>query len=118
MLAFGVVQFFPSLNHDMLVVICHKQGFALNVVQFFGSYLVGHTICYGWGSFVSNPQLADVSVGQGSALLPVLSPLYLAPMMHLYKLSEASIGTTLLSYVDDGTIITQSPAVEDNLDKL
>jgi hypothetical protein len=42
-LAFDVVQFFFLLNHNMLVAILHKQGFAPNVVQFFGSYLVGRT---------------------------------------------------------------------------
>jgi hypothetical protein len=118
MLAFDVAQFFPSLNHDMLVAILCKQGFAPNVVQFFGSYLVGCTTHFAWGGFVSNPQLADVGVGQGSALSPVLSALYLVPMMHLYKLSDASGGTTLLSYADDGTIIAQAAAVKDNLDTL
>jgi hypothetical protein len=48
----------------------------------------------------------------------VLSALYLAPIMCLYKLSNASLGTMFLSHVDDGTIITQAPTIVDNLDTL
>ncbi len=52
---------------------------------------------------------ADVGVGQGSALSPVLSALYIAPIMQLYDLRASEfLDTTLLSYVDDGTVITQS----------
>ncbi len=52
---------------------------------------------------------ADVGVGQGSGLSPVLSALYIAPVMKLYDIRASEfLDTTLLSYVDDGTIITQS----------
>ncbi len=50
---------------------------------------------------------ADVGVGQGSGLSPVLSALYIAPVMKLYHIRASEfLDTTLLSYVDDGTIIT------------
>ena len=39
--AFDIAQFFPSLNHDVLMSILAKQGFPLSVRRFFASYLVG-----------------------------------------------------------------------------
>jgi hypothetical protein len=39
-------------------------------------------------------------------------------MMHLYELSNASVGTTLLLYVNNGTITAQTSAAKDNLDTL
>jgi hypothetical protein len=38
--AFDLAQFFPSINHDVLLSILDKQGFAPEVVAFFRSYLV------------------------------------------------------------------------------
>jgi hypothetical protein len=38
--AFDLAQFFPSINHDVLLSILDKQGFAPEVVVFFRSYLV------------------------------------------------------------------------------
>ena len=52
-------------------------GFLARVVQFFRSYLVGRRTCYKWGLDTSPPFPADVGVGQGSGLSPVLSALYL-----------------------------------------
>jgi hypothetical protein len=40
MVAFDLAQFFPSINHDVLLSILDKQGFAPEVVAFFNSYLV------------------------------------------------------------------------------
>ena len=113
-MAFDIMQFFPSINHDMLQRVLRKQGFPPLVVNFFGPYLVGRTTCYAWNSFVSPPHQADVGVGQGSALSPVLSALFIAPVMKLFEQSPAAQGVTLLSYVDDGTIIIQSHDLEAN----
>jgi hypothetical protein len=38
--AFDLAQLFPSINHDVLLSILDKQGFAPEVVAFFRSYLV------------------------------------------------------------------------------
>jgi hypothetical protein len=40
MVAFDLAQFFPFINHDVLLSILDKQGFAPEVVVFFKSYLV------------------------------------------------------------------------------
>jgi hypothetical protein len=59
-----------------------------------------------------------VGVGQGSALSPVLSALYIALVMHGFQSHPSSAGCNILSYVDDGTIITQSKSFSSNLELL
>ncbi len=59
--------------------------------------------------FVSDPHQADVGVGQGSTLSLVLSALYISLLMKLFNSQAKHLGVTLLSYVDDGTIIAQAP---------
>ncbi|CAA7264644.1 unnamed protein product [Cyclocybe aegerita] len=78
-LAFDITQFFPSINHEMFMAVLHKQGFSPILVEFFASYLVGHSTVYCWNTFQSDSQSADVGVGQGSALLPVISGFFIAP---------------------------------------
>ena len=51
---------------------------------------------------------------QGSALSSVLSALFITLIMKLFEHTAALQGITLLSYVDDGTIIIQSPSLTDN----
>jgi len=96
------------------MAILRKQGFPALVVNFFASYLVGRSTSYTWNTFVSDLRLADVGVGQGSALSPVISALFIAPIMKLFKLRAIRLGSTLLSYVDDGTAVTQSKSLDDN----
>ena len=117
--AFDLAQFFPSLNHGMLVGILRKLGFAPQVVTFFNSYLVNRSTSYVW-NLDSSPRFnADVGVGQGSALSPVLSALYLVPMMRIFEARRfMTHSAVLMSYVDDGTIIVQSQTLEENLPKL
>jgi len=117
-LAFDIAQFFPLLNHATLLAILCKQGFSSFVGRFFASYLVDRFTSYLWGSFRSGPRQADVGVGQGSALSPVLSALYIAPVMKLYHMQAVALRTSLLSYVDDGTIMVQSKSLDKNRETL
>ncbi|CAA7267775.1 unnamed protein product [Cyclocybe aegerita] len=96
-LAFDIAQFFPSINHEMFMAVLRKQGFSPVLVEFFASYLS-----------------ADVGVGQGSALSPVISGLFIAPVMKLFYIKAALLNTTLLSFVDDRTILAQSKQLDDN----
>jgi hypothetical protein len=50
MVAFDLAQFFPSINHDVLLSILDKQGFMPAVVAFFKSYLVKQFTHYTWGT--------------------------------------------------------------------
>ncbi|CAA7269307.1 unnamed protein product [Cyclocybe aegerita] len=113
-LAFDITQFFPSINHEMFMAVLHKQGFSPILVDFFASYLIGHSTVYCWNTFQSNSHSADVGVGQGSALSPVISGLFIAPVMKLFYIKAAPLNMTLLSFVDDGTILAQSRQLDDN----
>jgi hypothetical protein len=113
--AFDIAQFFPSLNHSLLVDILKRQGFPGKVVKFFSSYLKDHSTQFLWNSLLSPFFDATVGVGQGSALSPVLSALYIAPVMHGFSAHTQHLGCVILSYVNDGTIIVQSKSLSDNL---
>ncbi|KAJ2923473.1 hypothetical protein H1R20_g13621, partial [Candolleomyces eurysporus] len=112
--AFDVAQFFPSINHQFLLAVLEKLGFNRRVVAFFRSYLVDRFTTYAWNRDTSDPRRADVGVGQGSALSPVLSALVIAPVMKLFRKRSAGLGCTLISYVDDGDIIVQSSEIDTN----
>ncbi|CAA7270639.1 unnamed protein product [Cyclocybe aegerita] len=113
-LAFDIAQFFPSINHEMFMAVLRKQGFSPVLVEFFASYLVGRSTVYCWNTFQSDSRSADVGVGQGSALSPVISGLFIAPVMKLFYIKAAPLNMTLLSFVDDGTILAQSKQLDDN----
>ncbi|PPQ95966.1 hypothetical protein CVT25_000409 [Psilocybe cyanescens] len=98
-IAFDVAQFFLSLNHEVPMAILRKLGFSDNVVRFFSHYLM-------------------LEWGQGSALFPVLSALYLTLIMRLFKLDPLTCGCFLLSYVDDGTFMVKSKSLLDNCEAL
>ncbi|CAA7263224.1 unnamed protein product [Cyclocybe aegerita] len=113
-LAFDITQFFPSINHEMFMAVLRKQGFSPVLAEFFASYLVGQSTVYCWNTFQSDSRSADVGVGQGSALSPVISWLFIAPVMKVFYIKAAPLNMTLLSFVDDGTILTQSKQLDDN----
>ncbi|CAA7263213.1 unnamed protein product [Cyclocybe aegerita] len=106
--------FFPSINHEMFMAVLRKQGFSPVLVEFFASYLVGCSTVYCWNTFQSDSRSADVGVRQGSALSPVISGLFIAPVMKLFYIKAAPLNMTLLSFVDDGTILAQSKQLDDN----
>ncbi|CAA7270841.1 unnamed protein product [Cyclocybe aegerita] len=55
-----------------------------------------------------------MGVRQGSGLLSVISGLFIAPVMKLFYIKAAPLNMTLLSFVDDGTILAQSKQLDDN----
>jgi Reverse transcriptase (RNA-dependent DNA polymerase) len=118
MVMFDIAQFFPSINHDMLLWVIDKLGFPPCVGRIFHSYLVGRRTTYKWNAFMSGPYLADVVVGQGSALSPVLLLLCLVPILKLSSASNIGCQVDVMSYVDNGTLITHSSHLEDNLEPL
>jgi hypothetical protein len=113
---FGLAQFFPSINHDVLLSILDKQGFAPEVVVFFKSYLVDLFTCYTWDDDLSLEFPSSVGVGQGSALSPILLALCLAPLLKEFECRVHM--AVLISYVNDSTIIVQSDTWGKNLVKL
>jgi len=58
-----------------------------------------------------------MGVGQGLALSPILLALYLAPFLHILKkhLKNLDLKISILSFVDDGLLITQSKSSNTHL---
>ena len=78
---------------------------------FFDSYHTGRSTSYSWNQFSSPYFNVNVGVGQGSALSPILSAIYLAPIIKTFKKRiknlKESIPTDILSFVNDGLLISQ-----------
>jgi len=79
------VQFFPLLNYQLLPLIIDKVGLDQKVLAFFKNYPVRRKTKYLWNSFQSLFCNVDIGVGQGSALLPILSTLYLSSIFHILE---------------------------------
>ena len=59
-------------------------------------------------------------MGQGSALSPILSVLYIAPLLHLFerRAQALNLDTSTLSYVDDGLLVSQGRTYNKTLPEL
>ena len=59
-------------------------------------------------------------MGQGSALSPILSALYIAPLIRIFELRAQSLNlsTSILSFVDDGLLISQGKTYNITLPEL
>jgi len=110
-LAFDIAQFFPSLNHHFLSLCLKKAGLNTNVIHFFNSYHSNCSTSYSWNTFTSHSFNVNIGVGQGSALSPILSALYLAPIIKTFKKRiknlKKEIPTDILSFVDNRLLISQ-----------
>jgi len=84
---FNISQFFPSLNHKLLVLILEKAGFDPRVSTFFANYLAKRRTSYTWNTFSSPMFDVNIGVGQGSALSPILSSLSLSFSIYPGKVS-------------------------------
>jgi len=111
-LAFDIAQFFPSLNHLLLPNILDNAGFDPKVSRFFSNYLISRKTQYLWNDFISPLFNADVGVGQGSA--PILSVVYISLIFHIFekRIKNLHIPVSLLSFVNNGLIISQEKTFE------
>ena len=107
------MQFFSLLNHHLLSLIIDKVGLNHKVSVFFKNYLVGRKTKYLWNGFQSPFCNIDVSVGQGSALLPILSTLYFSPIFYILEkqLKILKIPISIISFVHDGLFISQNKSI-------
>ena len=109
-LVFNISQFFPSLNHNLLILILEKAGLNHKVTNFFANYLIQRSMKYLWNN-LSFPMFdVNVRVSQGSMLSPVLSTLYLSPFLYILenRFKNLKIPTSILSFIDDGLFIVQN----------
>ena len=113
-LAFNISQFFPSLNYKLLTLILEKAGLDPKVMTFFANYLVKRRTNYLWNDFSSPMFDVNVGVGQGSALSPILSTLYLSPFLYILenRLKNLKIPISILSFVNDSLIIAQNKSFD------
>jgi hypothetical protein len=125
-LAFDIAQFFPSLNHFALSKIIEYFGFVSKVVSFFSDYLTNGKTQYAINGETSSLYDSNVGVGQGSALSPILSALYIAPIFHLLDkwimdFDESMYHpplTAFLSFVDNGLLVATADNVYDRQSSL
>jgi len=91
-----------------------KAGFDPQVVKFFLNYLVDRKTKYFWNNFSSSTVNVNVEVGQGLALFPILLALYLALFLHIFEkhLKNLDLKISILSFVDDSLLITQSKSFQ------
>jgi len=109
-LAFDITQFFPSLNHQFLSICLKKAGLNANVIHFFNSYHSNRSTSYSWNTFTSLSFNVNVGVSQGSALPHficfILSPNHKNVQKRMENFNK-EIPTDILSFVDDGLLISQ-----------
>jgi len=107
-LAFNIMQFFPSLNHRLLIHILKKAEFDNHAILFFANYLVDRKTNYFWNNFTSHLFDINASVGQGSVLFSVLSALYLSPLLYILEkcLKNLKIPISIILFIDDGLFIS------------
>ena len=112
-LAFDISQFFPSLNHQLLILILEKCGLDFKASKFFVNYLIQRSTNYQWNDLSSLPFEVNVGVGQGSALSPILSSLYLSPLLYIIekRFKSLNIPISILSFVDNGLFIIQNKSI-------
>ena len=113
-LAFDISQFFPSLNHHLLTLILGKTGLEPKVLSFFVNYLVKRKMNYVWNDLLYLDFEVNVEVGQGSALSPILSALYLSLFLYILekRLKNLKIPISILSFIDDELIIAQNKSID------
>jgi hypothetical protein len=114
-LAVNISQFFPSLRHDVLVETLMFQGFPEEVVHSIEAWLQAHSTIYALGAARSQSYSLDSGVPQGDPLSPLLSALYIAPV--LFTLFPASLDEALacIFYVDDGVLLHSSTSMRFNM---
>jgi len=115
-IAFDIAQFFPSLNHSFLSLCLAKAGLNTNILKFFRSYHSNRSTTYAWNNFTSQKFTTSVGISQGSALFPILSAIYLAPIIKTFKKRiknlKENIPTDILSFIDNGLLILQEKSYE------
>ena len=112
-LAFNIMQFFPSLNYQLFSLILVKAGFNYKVLNFFKNYLVSRKTKYFWNSFFSSFCNVDVGVRQESTLFPILLALYLSLIFYILEkyLKNLKIPILILSFVDNSFFISQHKSI-------
>ena len=114
-LAVDISQFFPSIRHDVLEAILTYQGFPPFLVNCIRNWLEARATIYAMAAAHSNRFSLNIGVPQGDPLSPLLSALYIAPV--LFRLFDNTFHRPLacIFYVDDGVLIHSSTSMHYNM---
>ena len=120
MIGFDIAQFFPSINHDLLITICSCCGFSPTFTNWLHAYFLPCSSSFCFGNAFSPPfTCPQVGVGQGSALSPTFSGITATPLMytlHNYFRSHHKFHHSYFHlYIDDGNLMVTSPSIDTNL---
>ena len=90
------------------------MGFDQCISSFFADYLVNRKTNYSWNNFSSSTFNINIRVGQGFALSPILSALYLSLFIYILEnqLKNLKIPTSFIFFVDNGLFISQSNSID------
>ena len=82
-------------------------------MNFFANYLVQRSTKYLWNNLSSPPFEVNVGVSQGSVLSPILSTLYLSPLIYIMenRIKNLNLPISILSFIDDGLFIVQNKSL-------
>jgi len=115
-LAFDIIQFFPSLNHQLLSLIMDKAGFNSRISLFFSNYSINRKTQYMWNNFVFPFFNPNVGIRQESALSPILSTFYITLIFHIFEKRLKNLfhnsSISFLSFVNDSLFIFQEKSFE------
>jgi len=93
-----------------------KASLNPNIINFFNSYHANQSTSCSWNSFSSPSLQYHVSVGQGLALFPIISVIYMAPIIKTFKKRiknlKEKISTDILFFVDNGLVISQKKSYD------
>ena len=108
-MTFDIAQFFPLLNHILLLIILDKAGFNSRISSLFSNYSIDRRTQYIWNNFISSSFRADVGVGQNSTLSSILFAFYIALIFYIFEKRTKNplynILVSTLSFMDDGFFI-------------
>ena len=117
--AVDVVQFFPSLSHEVMTRILERLGFPQAFVTLIKSYFSNRVTSYKWDSAQSKDYNFSLGTPQGDCLSPILSALYISvTIRRIFPETMPPASTRCLFFVDDGALITASPSLQTNVDVL
>ena len=102
LLLFDIQGFFDNLHVNRLVHIFRILGFALSLCDWVRSFLTDRRISLSFNGEPLPEVILNHGTPQGSPLSPILSAIYILPLLHL---TEAWRFRSLSSYVDDGAIV-------------
>ena len=103
---FDIQRFFDNLHVDRLVHLFSSLGFDTQLCEWVRSFLTDRRVTLTINGEESPALLLSHGTPQGSPLSPILSAIYLTPLL---RLAESWKFHGLTTYVDDGSIFATGP---------